>query len=56
MPFHQVGSYLHKNATRLNTQYDEGKNKTSVQELKEFVGKLGGIRDDIGGLKIRKKC
>jgi vacuolar protein sorting-associated protein 33A len=52
--FAVVGSRLSKAARRLEEGY-EGRHKlNSVKEMKDFVGKLGGMQSEHQGLRLRE--
>lgn len=51
--FAAVGSRLSKVAKRLEGDYGGVKDLKSVREMKEFVGKLGGLQTEHQGLRLR---
>jgi hypothetical protein len=52
--FAAVGSKLSKVAKRLEGDYGGVKDLKSVSQMKEFVGKLGGLQNEHQGLRLRK--
>jgi len=52
--FAAVGSRLSKVAKRLEGDYGGVKDLKSVREMKEFVGKLGGLQNEHQGLRLRR--
>ncbi len=51
--FAVVGSRLSRTARRLEGDYEGRKNLKSVKEMKEFVGRLGGLQNEHQGLRLR---
>lgn len=52
--FAVVGSRLSRLARRLEGDYGGAKNLKNVREMKEFVGKLGGLQGEQQSLKLRE--
>ncbi len=52
--FAVVGSRLSKVARRLEGDYGGVQNLKSVPQLKEFVGKLGGLQSEQQNLRLRE--
>jgi hypothetical protein len=52
--FAVVGTRLSKLARRLEGDYGGAKNLKSVSQMKEFVGKLGGLQSEQQNLRLRK--
>jgi hypothetical protein len=52
--FAVVGSRLSKVARRLEGDYGGVKNLRSVSQMKEFVGKLGGLQSEQQSLRLRE--
>lgn len=52
--FAVVGSKLSKVARRLEGDYGGAKNLKSVSQMKDFVGKLGGLQTEQKDLRLRK--
>lgn len=52
--FAVVGSRLNRMARRLEGDYGGVKNLKNVREMKEFVGKLGGLQGEQQNLRLRK--
>ena len=52
--FTNVGPILSEAAKRLSTEYD-GRNTSDTSELKEFVGKLGGLAVEHGALTLHTR-
>lgn len=51
--FAVVGSRLSKFARRLESDYGGAKNLKSVSQMKDFVGKLGGLQSEQQSLRLR---
>jgi hypothetical protein len=49
-----VGSRLSRVARRLEGDYGGAKNLKSVSQMKDFVGKLGGLQSEQQGLRLRE--
>lgn len=52
--FAVVGTRLSRLARRLEGDYGGVKNLKSVSQMKEFVGKLGGLQSEQQSLRLRK--
>jgi hypothetical protein len=52
--FAVVGTRLSKLARRLEGDYGGAKNLKSVSQMKEFVGKLGGLQSEQQNLRLRE--
>lgn len=52
--FAVVGSRLSKLARRLEGDYGGAKNLKNVSQMKEFVGKLGGLQSEQQSLRLRE--
>ena len=52
--FAMIGSRLSKVARRLEGDYGGAKNLKSVSQMKDFVGKLGGLQSEQQSLKLRE--
>lgn len=52
--FAVVGSRLSRLARRLESDYGGAKNLKSVTQMKEFVGKIGGLQSEQQSLRLRK--
>ena len=52
--FAVVGSKLSKFARRLEGDYGGAKNLKTTQQMKEFVGKLGGLQGEHANLRLRE--
>ncbi len=52
--FAVVGSRLSKTARRLEEGYEGRHQLKSVKEMKDFVGKLGGLQSEHQGLRLRE--
>lgn len=52
--FAVVGSRLSRLARRLEGDYGGAKNLKNVREMKEFVGKLGGLQGEQQNLRLRE--
>lgn len=53
--FAVVGTRLSRLARRLESDYGGAKNLKSVSQMKEFVGKIGGLQSDQQNLRLRKR-
>lgn len=51
--FSAVGTRLSKTARRLEENYEGRHNLKTVKEMKEFVGKIGGLQSEQQGLRLR---
>lgn len=56
--FSAVGERLSKTAKRLEEDYEGRHNLKTVKEMKDFVGKIGGLQSEHQGLRLRElpKC
>lgn len=54
--FAVVGSRLSRVAKRLEGDYGGAKNLKNVREMKEFVGKIGGLQGEQQNLRLRELC
>lgn len=52
--FAVVGTRLSRLARRLEGDYGGAKNLKSVSQMKEFVGKLGGLQSEQQNLRLRR--
>lgn len=52
--FAVVGSRLSRLARRLESDYGGAKNLKSVTQMKEFVGKIGGLQSEQQNLRLRE--
>lgn len=52
--FAVVGSRLSRLARRLESDYGGAKNLKSVTQMKEFVGKIGGLQSEQQSLRLRE--
>ena len=52
--FAVVGARLSRTAKRLEEGYDTRHKLGSVKEMRDFVGKLGGLQSEHQGLRLRK--
>jgi hypothetical protein len=52
--FAVVGSRLSRVAKRLEGDYGGAKNLKNVREMKEFVGKIGGLQGEQQNLRLRE--
>jgi hypothetical protein len=52
--FASVGARLSKIAKRLEGDYEARKGLKNVKEMKDFVGKLGGLQNEHQALRLRK--
>ena len=49
-----VGNILSKNAKRLFEDYEERHQAKTVTQIKDFVGKLGGLQSEHQSLRLRE--
>lgn len=54
--FASVGSRLSKIAKRLEGDYEARKALKNVKEMKDFVGKLGGLQNEHQALRLCMSC
>lgn len=50
--FSIVGTHLHSFALRLSTSYEDRHSAKTVQEMRAFVGRLGGLQSEHGSLRL----
>ena len=51
--FAVVGAVLNRVAKRINTDYEERHNAKTVTQIKDFVGRLGGLQAEHAALRLR---